>query len=162
MIELNLRKKRWLINCSYNPNNGNIESHLDSVFKSLDIDLNRYENVILLGDYNAGIDDSFMKMFYENYDLKSLVKEPTCFKNLENPCSVESCVNKTIIWLYVCVSESLFNVSIVSRLIYTNCVIESICTPFALFLHRFNQDFRESIHVEVVRVLCAIFKIQWF
>ena len=72
-------------------------------------------------------------------------------------CSVESCVNKTIIWLYVCVSESLFNVSIVSRLIYTNCVIDSICTPFALFLHRFN-----SIHVEVVRVLCAIFKIQWF
>ena len=77
-------------------------------------------------------------------------------------CSVESCVNKTIIWLYVCVSESLFNVSIVSRLIYTNCVIDSICTPFALFLHRFNQDFRESIHVEVVRVLCDIFKIQWF
>ena len=77
-------------------------------------------------------------------------------------CSVESCVNKTIIWLYVCVSESLFNVSIVSRLIYTNCVIDSICTPFALFLHRFNQDFRESIHVEVVRVLCATFKIQWF
>ena len=70
-------------------------------------------------------------------------------------CSVESCVNKTIIWLYVFVSESLFNVSIVSRLIYTNCVIDSICTPFALFLHRFNQDFRESIHVEVVRVLCA-------
>ena len=77
-------------------------------------------------------------------------------------CSVESCVNKTIIWLYVCVSESLLNVSIVSRLIYTNCVIDSICTPFTLFLHRFNQDFRESIHVEVVRVLCAIFKIQWF
>ena len=76
-----------------------------------------------------------------------------------NKNSVESCVNKTIIWLYVCVSESLFNVSIVSRLVYTNCVIDSICT---LFLHRFNQDFRESIHVEVVRILCAIFKIQWF
>ena len=77
-------------------------------------------------------------------------------------CSVESCVNKTIIWLYVCVSESLFNVSIVSRLTYTSCVIDSICRPFVLFLHRFNQDFRESIHVEVVRVLCFISKIQWF
>ena len=80
----------------------------------------------------------------------------------EDMCSVESCVNKTIIWLYVWVSESLFNVSIVSRLIYTNCVIDSICMLFALIFHRFNQDFRESIHVEVVRVLCAIFKIQWF
>ena len=37
LIELNLRKKRWLINCSYNTNNGNIESRLDSVSKSLDI-----------------------------------------------------------------------------------------------------------------------------
>ena len=29
LIELNLRKKKWLINRSYNPNNGNNESHLD-------------------------------------------------------------------------------------------------------------------------------------
>ena len=84
LIELNLIKKKWLINCYYNPNNGNIESHLDSVSKSLDIHLNRYENVILLGDYNASIEDSFMKNFCENYDLRSLVKEPTCFKNPEN------------------------------------------------------------------------------
>ena len=33
-IKSNLRKRRWLINCYYNPNNGNIESHLDSVSKS--------------------------------------------------------------------------------------------------------------------------------
>ena len=51
LIELNLRKNTWLINCSYNPNNGNIESHLDSVSKSLDG--NRYENIILLGDFYA-------------------------------------------------------------------------------------------------------------
>ena len=102
--------------------------------------------------------------FYEHYNtLFNSTSLESKFKFLVSfYCSVESCVNKTIIWLYVCVSESLFNFSIVSRLIYTNCVIDSICTPFALFLHRFNQDFRESIHVEVVRVLCAIFKIQWF
>ena len=34
LIKSNLRKRRWLINCYYNPNNGNIESHLDSVSKS--------------------------------------------------------------------------------------------------------------------------------
>ena len=48
LMELNLRKKRGLINCSRNHNNGNIEPHSDSVSKSLDIHLNRYENVILL------------------------------------------------------------------------------------------------------------------
>ena len=85
LIELNLRTRKRLINCSYNPNNGNIESHLDSVSRSLDIHLNRYENVILLGDFNASTEDSFMKSFCENYDLRSLVKESTCFKNPENP-----------------------------------------------------------------------------
>ena len=35
LVELHLRKKKWLINCSYNPNNRNIESHLDSISKSL-------------------------------------------------------------------------------------------------------------------------------
>ena len=89
LIELNLRKKKWLINCSYNPNNGNIESHLDSVSQSLDIHLNRHENVILLGDFNASIEDSFMKNFCESYDLGSLVKEPTCFKNPENPICID-------------------------------------------------------------------------
>ena len=62
---------------------------MDSVSKSLDIHLNRCENAILLGDFNASIEDSFMKNFCENYDLRSLVKEPTCFKNPENPSCID-------------------------------------------------------------------------
>ena len=30
-----------------------------------------------------------MKKFCENYDLRSLVKESTCFKNLENPSCID-------------------------------------------------------------------------
>ena len=54
LMELNLRKKSGLINCSPNHNNGNIEPHPDSVSKTLDIHLNRYENVILL-DFNEAL-----------------------------------------------------------------------------------------------------------
>ena len=85
LIELNLRKKRWLVNCFYNPNNGNIESYLNSISKSLDIHLNRYEKLILLRDYNASTEDLFLKNFSENYDLRSFIKETTCFKIPENP-----------------------------------------------------------------------------
>ena len=94
LIELYLRKKRWLISYSYNPNNGNIESHLDTVSKSLDMHLKRYKNVILLGDFNANIKDSFMKNFCENFDLRSLVKEPACFKNPENPSCIDLILTK--------------------------------------------------------------------
>ena len=55
-------------------------------FSNLDwCTLNKYENVILLADFNASTEDSFMEIFCENYDLRSLVKEPTCFKNPEIP-----------------------------------------------------------------------------
>ena len=83
------RTGQLLINCSYNPNNGNIQSHLYSVSKSLDIHLNRYENIILLGNFNTSIEDSFMKSFCENNDLRSLVKELTCFKSPENPSCID-------------------------------------------------------------------------
>ena len=66
---------------------------MDSVSKSLDIDLTKHENVILCGDFNASIEDSFTKSVCETYDLKSLVKEPTCFKNPEN----SSCIDLVLI-----------------------------------------------------------------
>ena len=68
LIELNLRKKKLLINCSCNPNNGNNESHLDSFTSGLSIHLNKYENLILLGDFNTSTENCFIKSFCENYD----------------------------------------------------------------------------------------------
>ena len=34
--ELNFRKKKWLLICPYNPKHSSIESHLDSLCKSID------------------------------------------------------------------------------------------------------------------------------
>ena len=73
-------------NCLSNPNNRDTESHLGSSSKSLDMYFNKYKNVILLGNFSKKIEDSFMKSSCENYDLK---KEPTCFKNPENPRCID-------------------------------------------------------------------------
>ena len=43
-----------------------------------------YTVLILLGDFNVEVDNNDMKDFCKSYDLKSLVRVPTCFKNLEN------------------------------------------------------------------------------
>ena len=45
----------------------------------------------------------------------------------------------------VCVSQSLFNVSIVLRLIYSNCVIVDIYTPKRLFLQKLNLASTERV-----------------
>ena len=69
------------MNCSYNPNNNNIESHLNCLSRSIDSLLSKYKNLILRGDFNSCMD--------ETYKLRNLVKNPTYFKNLENPSCID-------------------------------------------------------------------------
>ena len=80
-VEINLYKKKWLVNCSYNPHKNNIENHLDIISSSLDTHSTKYENIVLLGDFNACVDDEALKTFCKSYSFNSLFKQPTCFKN---------------------------------------------------------------------------------
>ena len=43
-VELNFRKKKWLLICSYKPKHGSIESHLESLSKSIDSLLSKQDN----------------------------------------------------------------------------------------------------------------------
>ena len=67
-VELNFQNKKWLLNCSYSPKHSSIESHLDSLSKSIDSLSSKY-NIILLGDFNSCMEDSPMKTFGEIYKL---------------------------------------------------------------------------------------------
>ena len=87
-VEINLHKKKWLINCSYYPHKNNIASHLNVITKASDTYYGTYENVVFLGDFNAGIEETTMKSFSESYNLTDFIKQPTCFKNPEKPSCV--------------------------------------------------------------------------
>ena len=72
-IEINLHKKKWLISCSYNPHKSNIGKHLEVISRSLDTFPTKYENIILLGDFNACVDDDeALQSFCKTYFLLSL------------------------------------------------------------------------------------------
>ena len=47
IIELNFRKKKWLLSCSYNPNFNTNTDHLEILRKNLDLYSVQYENLIL-------------------------------------------------------------------------------------------------------------------
>ena len=79
-----LYKKKWLINCSYNPHKNNIENHLDIISRSLDTDSTKYENIVLLDDFIVCVNDEALKTFCKPYSFSSLIKQPTCFKNSKN------------------------------------------------------------------------------
>ena len=91
-VELKLHKKNWLLCCSYNPNKSLIDKHLDAIKTSLDLHISKYENILLLGDFNAEITESSMKEFCEIYNLKNLIKTPTCYKNLNHPSCIDLCL----------------------------------------------------------------------
>ena len=94
-IELNFRKKKWLLCCSYNPNKNTISDHLEILRRNLDLYSAQYENLIMIGDFNSDVNQSCMKAFCESYNLSSLIKEPTCYKNPQNPSCIDLILTNT-------------------------------------------------------------------
>jgi len=93
-IELNLRRKKWLLCC--NPNKSNIGNHLSDISKNLDPYLCKYDNILLMGDYNAETTEAAMNDFLEAYSLQNLVKNPTCFKNPIKPSTIDLILTNSI------------------------------------------------------------------
>ena len=73
-IEINLRKKRWLLSCSYNSHKNNIGTHLQIIGKTLDKLSTSYDNIILLGDFNVEQEEAKMSVS-EQVQSKNLVSQ---------------------------------------------------------------------------------------
>ena len=84
-----MRNKECLMNCSYNPHKCLIGNHLDAVNETLDLHSATYNKIILLGDFNIEIDEQYMQSFCDNFSLKRLIRQPTCYKNFEKPTSID-------------------------------------------------------------------------
>ena len=88
-IELTLRKKKWLIFGGYNPARELASSFFEQISKNLDENMTRFDDILIIGDFNSTMSDIPMKDFCDLYDLENLIKEPTCFKNTANPSSID-------------------------------------------------------------------------
>ena len=87
--EIDFRKKKWLICASYNPHKSNISNHLHHLGKGPDNYIGNYDNIVLLGDFNSEFSEPFLNDFCDIYNLKSLAKEPICYKNPDNPSCID-------------------------------------------------------------------------
>ena len=84
-VEVNLRKIKWLLGCSYNPNKNDIHAHLENLDRSLALYSSSYENHIIKCDFNVETEYTYIKNFYDNFGLTNFIKEHACFENPENP-----------------------------------------------------------------------------
>ena len=82
LVEINLKKQRWLIVCSYNPHIQTINTHLHDIITSLDSFLGNYERLLVIGDFNCDINKFDMPDFCESLNLFSLIRHRRVLKNL--------------------------------------------------------------------------------
>ena len=88
-IEMNIKSKKWLLCCTYNPNKSLIENHLRQLQKQLEAFSERCEHFLIMGDFSADVSDPSMTSFCTLFKRKSIVKEPTCYKIPENPSCID-------------------------------------------------------------------------
>ena len=75
LIELNLRVKKWLLCIFYNPKYSQTSHHLSVIGKDLDVLTSKYDNIILMTDFNAEPTDTTLSDFCEIYHLQDIFKD---------------------------------------------------------------------------------------
>ena len=76
-LDINLIKKKWIISCSCNSNNQTIFLHMERMGKAVDSFSSKYENFLVIGDFNAKAKDTSVKDFCDIYSFQHLIKEVT-------------------------------------------------------------------------------------
>ena len=115
-IELNLQNTKILINLSYSPHKSEIKKHFTAFRNSLDLHSSKYEKILILGDFSVKIEEANLKSFCESYDLKSLIKQPNCYRN----------PNKS-----TCIDLTLTNIL---RMFQSTCVLDTGLSGFHLMI----------------------------
>ena len=76
LIELSFNVKNGLRICSHNLPINSTKEHMRVLLCCLDQNIQKYENIILMGDYNAEI-------------TENMEKKPTCFKTPAKPTCID-------------------------------------------------------------------------
>ena len=89
LLEINLRKTKWLLFGGYNHNKINIDNFLCRLRPILDTHMCKFDNFLILGDFNSEMKEMRMAEFCRTYNLQNLIVETTCFKNILNPSCID-------------------------------------------------------------------------
>ena len=70
---------------NYRPPQQNSGYFVEEISKLIDT-YSRYENVIVLGDFNLEPGDKALSSIIQDHDLYNMIKKPTCFKSSNGRC----------------------------------------------------------------------------
>ena len=81
-IEINLRSKKWLLSCSYNPNLTLLNNHIQNISRGVDFHSSKYDNFIVLRYFNTETSNPTIFEFCTAKDVKEKILGATY--NLKN------------------------------------------------------------------------------
>ena len=68
------KPKNWLLFGSYNSSRSEISTHFEKLNKILALYFPRYDKLIVLGNLNDSVNDSYLSVFLEAFNSESLIK----------------------------------------------------------------------------------------
>ena len=91
-VEINLRKTKLLLFGGYRSEHQTYGLSKTDFLEQLRFGLDKYsgyEKILIAGDLNIDIEEEILQDFLFEQTLKNLVKEPTCYKSLDNPSCID-------------------------------------------------------------------------
>ena len=85
-IEINLHKIKWLLIGIYRPPSQSKDFFLEDMGKNIEQFYTKYENFLMIGDFNLNENDSSLYQYMQEFNLENVVKVPTCFKSDSPTC----------------------------------------------------------------------------
>ena len=79
-VEVNLWKKKWFINGSYNSNKSFLSNHLECLNRIIDEYSKLYQSFLFLGDFNASVSEKCLEEFCNLNGITSLIKKAIIFQ----------------------------------------------------------------------------------
>ena len=151
--EINLRKKKWLLFGTYKPHRNNIGNHFDSLSKNLALYSSAYDTYIVIVNFNVEPYSKEMSSFCDTFDLNSLVKKPTCYKNPDNLSYIDLILtNKPSNFQSSCVAEtglSGFHRMILTVTKMTFQKLKPRVINYRDYKHFNNERFRDDLLSEI-------------
>ena len=91
-LEINLRKTKLLLFGTYHSKNAEYGLNDEDFFEQINLALDvygNYDKFLLAGDFNIEEEESCLRDFLYEHNARNLVKQKTCYKNIDNPSCID-------------------------------------------------------------------------
>ena len=85
-LEINIQSSKWLFVGCYKPPSQNEEFFISNLSKTINAFSTKYDNILLMDDFNLTIENKYLEELLSLFNIKSLISSPTCFQSINPTC----------------------------------------------------------------------------